>query len=217
MLYMPAADPAGTIKDDTLTEAFLLRYAGRGLVHALQHLANTSRHMYVNGTGATEEFWLDEGLSQIAEELLFYRAAGLAPGKNLSLTTLYSSSRIYDASNQYGTFNVFNYGWWPAFPESTSRARSTGLHRPARYGRSSATPRTGTGVTRPGSGTPWPTDARRGWTTSPQPRGFHRRFPGSTTGRCRSTPTTPWRGSAPSSRCQAGTSASSPPLCPCTC
>jgi hypothetical protein len=127
MFYMPAADPAGTIKGDTLTSAFLLRYAGRGLVHGLQHLTNSSRRMYVHGTGQTEEFWLDEGLSLIAEELLFYRAAGLAPGANVSLNTVYSSQRIYDTYYQYGTFNVFYYGWWLASPERTSPRNINGI------------------------------------------------------------------------------------------
>jgi len=80
------------------------------LAHEYQHLINAARRMYVN-TQATdfEEVWLNEGLSHIAEELLFYRVSGLAPRANLDGTTIRSSSAYVTAFNNYQSDNIGRY------------------------------------------------------------------------------------------------------------
>ena len=80
------------------------------LAHEYQHLINAARRMYIN-TQATdfEEVWLNEGLSHIAEELLFYRVAGLAPRANLDATTIRSSAAYVSAFNNYESDNIGRY------------------------------------------------------------------------------------------------------------
>ena len=80
------------------------------LAHEYQHLINAARRMYVN-TAATdfEETWLNEGLSHIAEELLFYRVSGLAPRANLDAPTIRSSSAYVTAFNNYESDNFGRY------------------------------------------------------------------------------------------------------------
>ena len=80
------------------------------VAHEYQHLINASRRMYVN-TAATdfEETWLNEGLSHVAEELLFYRVSGLAPRANLDAPTIRSSSTSVAAFNNYQSDNFGRY------------------------------------------------------------------------------------------------------------
>jgi hypothetical protein len=59
------------------------------LAHEYQHLINASRRMFVNTTATDfEETWLNEGLSHIAEELLFYRVSGLKPRGDLDASAI---------------------------------------------------------------------------------------------------------------------------------
>jgi hypothetical protein len=66
--------------------------------------------MYVN-TDATdfEETWLNEGLSHIAEELLFYRVSGLSPRSNIDTPTIRSSTTYVNAFNNYQSSNFGRY------------------------------------------------------------------------------------------------------------
>ena len=81
------------------------------LGHEYQHLINASRRMYVN-TAATdfEETWLDEGLSHVAEELLFYARTGLKPRANIDATLLRTSSAYVDAFNNEAISNFSRLG-----------------------------------------------------------------------------------------------------------
>jgi hypothetical protein len=80
------------------------------LAHEYQHLINASRRMFVN-TAATdfEETWLNEGLSHIAEELLFYRVSGLKPRQNLDASAIRASSANISAFNDYEADNFGRY------------------------------------------------------------------------------------------------------------
>ncbi len=80
--------------------------------HEFQHLINASRRMYINyAPVATEETWLNEGLSHIAEELIFYRASGLAPRQNIGLVAL-SDPNVYNA---FGLYMWGNQGRYQTF------------------------------------------------------------------------------------------------------
>ena len=60
------------------SKAQVVTFTNGTVAHEYQHLINASRRMYVNGVGPNfEEKWLDEGLAHIAEELNFFRVAGL--------------------------------------------------------------------------------------------------------------------------------------------
>jgi hypothetical protein len=83
LIYAMAADPAGTVNGNARTVAEVMQRTPRMMAHELQHLVNASRRFAQDASGPLEAPWLDEGLSHVAEELLFYRAAGLSPRGNL--------------------------------------------------------------------------------------------------------------------------------------
>jgi hypothetical protein len=83
MFYMLVPDPTGTINGNRRSVAFVDTTTISVLAHEFQHLINAGRRLYVN-TGAQdfEETWLDEGLSHVAEELLYFRESGMQPRQN---------------------------------------------------------------------------------------------------------------------------------------
>jgi len=83
MIYMPVPDPSGTVNGNALSVGFIDSLTMVTLAHENQHLVNFGRRLYVNNALADEEPWLNEGLSDIAEELVFYHAAGLSPRQNI--------------------------------------------------------------------------------------------------------------------------------------
>ncbi|MEO5816422.1 MAG: Ig-like domain-containing protein [Gemmatimonadaceae bacterium] len=84
MFYMLVPAPNG-INGVKHTIGFVDSLTTGIVAHEFQHLINGSRRFYIN-TAATdfEEPWLNEGLSHIAEELLYYRESGLTPRLNLT-------------------------------------------------------------------------------------------------------------------------------------
>ncbi|HKW47150.1 MAG TPA: hypothetical protein VJN70_06885 [Gemmatimonadaceae bacterium] len=83
LFYLPVPDPGGTVNGNTYTTGFIDTLTIATLAHENQHLVNFGRRLYVNDAVADEEPWLNEGLSDIAQELVFYRATGLAPRQNI--------------------------------------------------------------------------------------------------------------------------------------
>lgn len=83
MFYMLVPDPDGVVNGNKLTVGFVDSLTLGTLAHENQHLVNFARRAYVNDAVTDEDVWLNEGLSHIAEELVFYRAAGLAPRQNI--------------------------------------------------------------------------------------------------------------------------------------
>jgi hypothetical protein len=83
MFYMLVPDPTGTINGNSRSVAFVDTVTIGVLAHEHQHLINFSRRLFVNDAITDEEVWLNEGLSHIAEELVFYRATGTAPRQNI--------------------------------------------------------------------------------------------------------------------------------------
>jgi hypothetical protein len=83
MIYMPVPDPNGAVNGNTFSVGYIDSLTTGTLAHENQHLVNFGRRIYVNNAFTDEEPWLDEGLSDVAQELVFYRAAGLAPRQNI--------------------------------------------------------------------------------------------------------------------------------------
>jgi hypothetical protein len=80
LFYMLVPDPNGTINNNRRTKESVLGGTVAVIAHEFQHLINASRRLYVLRTNNFDETtWLNEGLSHVAEELSFYRAAGLSP------------------------------------------------------------------------------------------------------------------------------------------
>lgn len=104
MFYMLAPDPAGAVNGNARSTEYV-RSSTLGVVgHEFQHLISASRRLYVvpgvGGSDWNEDAWLNEGLSHIAEELLFFHRAQLAPRMNLT-------GAIMDQPATASAFNTF--------------------------------------------------------------------------------------------------------------
>ena len=120
LFYLLVPDPAGIVNDNVRSKAQVARGTIGVLAHEFQHLINASRRLFVNNAREFEVTWLNEGLSHIAEELLFYRASGLGPLQNIDLERLRSSRRILDAVNAYQVSNLLRLGEHLEEPERNS-------------------------------------------------------------------------------------------------
>ena len=118
LFYMLVPDPGGVVNNNKRTKEQVARGTIGVLAHEFQHLINASRRIFINNATEFEVAWLNEGLSHIAEELLFYRASGLAPLQNIDLQRLRSSQRILDAVN---AFQVSNLGRLRSYLEDPER------------------------------------------------------------------------------------------------
>ena len=111
MFYMLVPDPTGAVNSNVRTVSFVRGSTGATLGHEFQHLINAWRRGYVTMSANFEEGWLNEGLSHIAEELMFYRTSvGLAPKGNIVVTQLTTGP---NASRRVAAFNTYanpNYG-----------------------------------------------------------------------------------------------------------
>jgi hypothetical protein len=116
IFYVMVPDP-GAVLGDARTKAYVQGIAVSTVAHELQHLINASRRMYITrAQEPVEETWLNEGLSHIAEELVFYRASGLAPRQNIDAGQLASGTRVRE---MHELFMRGNFGRYAEFLEAT--------------------------------------------------------------------------------------------------
>lgn len=109
IMYLLAPDPGGEV-GDARTKDFVLRVTLSTVAHELQHLINAARGLFA-GTQPTpfEEVWLNEALSHIAEELMFYASTATEPRGNLGIEELRASPEIRQAFNTYQASNMGRY------------------------------------------------------------------------------------------------------------
>lgn len=121
MFYLLVPDPNGVVNGNKFAKDNVTRITIATLGHEYQHLINASRRMYVN-TAATdfEQTWLDEGLSHVAEELLFFAETGLKPRANIDATLLRTSSTFVDAFNNEAISNFSRLNSYLTSPSSNS-------------------------------------------------------------------------------------------------
>ena len=123
ILYMLVPDPTGAVNSNVRTVSAVRGSGSRTMAHELQHLINAFRRVYVTGASSFEQPWLDEGLSQVAEELMFYRTSvGLAPRQNIVLGNLNTgpqASRRVAAYNTYQNNNFTLFRSWLQRPDTT--------------------------------------------------------------------------------------------------
>lgn len=112
---MLSPDPSGLF-GNVRTVDFVFERTFGTLAHEFQHLINASRRLYVNGASVFETVWLNEGLSHVAEELMFHAAAGTAPGQNIDLNDLYGSQSVLDAFNGWAGSNFGRLQSWLEAP-----------------------------------------------------------------------------------------------------
>ncbi|MQA91709.1 MAG: hypothetical protein GEU90_16055 [Gemmatimonas sp.] len=110
LFYVLVPDPAAVASHIPHTRDGVFAGALGTIGHEYQHLINASRRIWVNQANSFEETWLDEGLSHIAEELLFYADAGLSRHSNVSLDDIFGSTQLLNAINQFGIQNLIRYG-----------------------------------------------------------------------------------------------------------
>lgn len=116
MFYLLVPDPNG-IFSDKRSKTDVLDLTPGTLAHEYQHLINAGRRLYVNNAFDFEDVWLNEGLSHIAEELLYYRVSGLAPRQNIGVTALRNN---VDAFNNYQGANFGRFEEFLGKPSQTS-------------------------------------------------------------------------------------------------
>ena len=123
MFYLLVPDPSGAASDPR-SHAFVLSVSNGTVAHEYQHLINASRRLYVNhAPEVNEETWLNEGLSHIAEELVFYRATRFGPRQNLGGGIL-ADPAVLDAYRTYQSNNLRRYA---AYLRSTALQAPVGL------------------------------------------------------------------------------------------
>jgi hypothetical protein len=124
LFYLLAPDPNGVINGNVRETAFVDSVTTSVLAHEFQHLINASRRLYVTqNVQDFEETWLNEGLSHIAEELLFYHEAGLASRQNIDTIRLRSSNAIRIAFNVDQLSNASRYRTFLVAPSENSPFR----------------------------------------------------------------------------------------------
>jgi len=107
MFYMLVPDPTGVVNENVRTVESVRRLTIGVIGHEFQHLINSSRRLYINQSAMwPETSYMEEGLSHIAEELLFYEASGgLLPRQNIDIDMLRQSQQRLDAFNSYMSSN----------------------------------------------------------------------------------------------------------------
>ncbi len=121
MFYMRVPDPN---RDQRIfSKAAVTQGTVGTIAHEFQHLINAARRLRilrVSGQNWNEETWLNEGLSHIAEELVFYQASGLAPRQNIDAPRIRASTATVDAFNQYAISNFGRLSTYLQRPDTTS-------------------------------------------------------------------------------------------------
>lgn len=113
MYYSMVPDPGSPGKfSDTRSKAYVQSLTPSTLAHEFQHLINASRRIYVNDAPVFEEVWLNEGLSHIAEELLYFHAAKISPRQNIGVSVIGADTTSVNNFNNlqgdnFGRFELF--------------------------------------------------------------------------------------------------------------
>lgn len=120
MFYLLAPDPNGQFSD-VRTKSDVQRTTMGTIAHEYQHLINASRRMYITrAPQVDEEVWLNEGLSHIAEELVFFRASGRGARQNIDGSQLPLGSSTRALFDEYLLGNFRRYRQYLLGPEGTS-------------------------------------------------------------------------------------------------
>jgi hypothetical protein len=124
LFYMLVPDPTGAVNGN-IRQVSLVRGNTTGtLGHEFQHMINGMRRGYVTGANYFEQGFLNEGLSHIAEELMFYRASGMTPRQNVHRGTdavggVQLNAKRVAAYNAYAGQNINRFASWLQRPDTT--------------------------------------------------------------------------------------------------
>jgi hypothetical protein len=111
MFYLLVPDPTGIVNGNEFDKTFVNAVTDATVAHEYQHLINFARRKYINAGApqANEELWLNEGLSHMVEELLFYRRTGRSPRSNLGFAETVSSQAVFKPFADYMGGNFLAY------------------------------------------------------------------------------------------------------------
>jgi hypothetical protein len=112
MFYLLVPDPNGEVNNNVRTKEFVRNRTVGTVAHEFQHLINASRRLYILNVGGTNWFetvWLNEGLSHIAEELLFYATTPHEPRQNVDIDDLRASEQVFGRFLDYAWSNFGRY------------------------------------------------------------------------------------------------------------
>lgn len=109
LFYMLVPDPNGEVNGNKRTKDFVFGSTLGTVAHEFQHLINASRRMQKSPFPDFEEDWLDEGLSHIAEELMFYATTDLSVRSDLDADRVFAMSRRTELL-AYGVDNLLRLG-----------------------------------------------------------------------------------------------------------
>jgi hypothetical protein len=124
MFYMLVPDPTGVVNSNVRTVSLVRGNTTGTLGHEFQHMINGFRRAYVTNANFFEQGFLNEGLSHIAEELMFYQASGMSPRVNIKLGTdatsgIQLNSKRVAAFNAYANQNFGRFRGWITRPDTT--------------------------------------------------------------------------------------------------
>lgn len=110
MFYMLAPDPQG-VHSRPWTVQEVKNVSPGTIAHELQHLINGSRRLRITPNSTWPEVvWMEEGLSHIAEELVYYKVSGFSPRQNLTRSQILATQALQNAllNYQFANFGRFS-------------------------------------------------------------------------------------------------------------
>jgi hypothetical protein len=123
IFYMLVPDPTGSVNSNQRLVSDVRKTTTGTMAHEFQHMINGWRRAYVTGASYFEEGFLNEGLSHIAEELMFYKASGMSPRVNIQLGTnavsgIQLNTKRVSAFNAYANPNFGRFKGWISRPDT---------------------------------------------------------------------------------------------------
>jgi len=120
MFYLPVLDLAKKYNSAYTNRTALINTAVSTVAHEFQHLINWSRRLNVTFASYPETVFLDEGLSHVAEELLYYRASGFTAGTDITYAKLAATSTTQNTFLNYQDQNMARLLRFMANPNANS-------------------------------------------------------------------------------------------------
>jgi hypothetical protein len=122
MFYMLVPDSAGVVNTNVFSKSFVTSVTEATLAHEYQHMINFARRRYINAATpqADEVLWLNEGLSHMAEELLYYRKSVRTPRSNIGGSSLSTANETWNQWVFYASGDFLNYDEYVFAPSTTS-------------------------------------------------------------------------------------------------
>lgn len=120
MFYMRVPDEEGEVGSEQTIEQ-VRRFTVATMAHEHQHLVNASRRLFVHEAPHFEVLWLNEALSHITEEFLFYDRSGLSSGMNLEVDDLLDAGdAAREAFNEIQIINMLRVAEYMQNPHRSS-------------------------------------------------------------------------------------------------